>query len=438
MSKHTPLFALVVLAVLPLAAHAASPRRVVSLADALAQADMNVPSLRIARAQSAVSAAQTDEARAPLLPQLNASASYQRTTSNFVPRPSSVPNTINTTASSSGSTFNYFNFGATLSQTLFDAPSFGRWRAALATLGSVKASEAAARLDAAYGTRVAFFNARATQALIRVARETYDNQKRHLDQVKGFVEVGTRPEIDLAQARTNVANAKVAFIMAENNYAVAKAQLNVAMGVEADTEYDLGDGVADPIDIEDAGITEQVDVAQKSRPELVAFEEQLHAQALVLRATRWSYAPTIGASTSLSDGGISLGALAWNWNFQVSAQWNLFGGLMTYSQGKEAQAQLSVITAQRDSQRLQVRLELERGRLAVRAAKETVLAAADALENATLREKLAEGRYAAGVGNALELSDAVLALANAGAQRIQADFNVATARSQLLRALGRR
>jgi len=72
---------------------------------------------------------------------------------------------------------------------------------------------------------------------------------------------------------------------------------------------------------------------------------------------------------------------------------------------------------------------LEKGRLAVRAGKATLQAAGDALDNARIREKLAEGRYQAGVGNAIELADAVLALASAGGQRIQADFNLATARA---------
>jgi outer membrane protein len=50
--------------------------------------------------------------------------------------------------------------------------------------------------------------------------------------------------------------------------------------------------------------------------------------------------------------------------------------------------------------------------------------------------KLAEGRYSAGVGNIIELGDAQLALTNAEMQRIQADYNLATARAHLLRALG--
>ena len=437
MSEHR-LAIFLLASLLPLSAHA-DERRKIALADALAAADANLPALRGAEADVAVSVAQADEQRSPLLPQLSGTAVYRRATSNFVSSPGAVPGSVDTTAiSSSGRTKNYFNFAATLSQTLFDAPSFSRWRAALASVGAQRALAAAIRLDAAYNVRLSFFGARANQALMLVARETLANQKRHLEQVRGFVEVGTRPEIDLAQSRTDVANAQVALINAENNYATSKAQLNQAMGVAQDTEYDLGEGTAEPIDLEDSRIDDQVDAADRTRPELKAFDERLRAEALVLRANKWGYAPQLGLSTTATYAGQQLDNMAWNWNIQAGLSWNLFSGLLTYSQVKEAEAQLVSLRAQRDTERLQVRLELERGRLAVRAAKATVAASGDALENARLREKLAEGRYQAGVGSSIELSDAELALANAGAQKVQADFNVGSARAQLLRALGRR
>jgi outer membrane protein len=49
--------------------------------------------------------------------------------------------------------------------------------------------------------------------LVRVARETLDNQVRRIRQIEGFVRVGTRPEIDLAEARTDEANARVQLIV---------------------------------------------------------------------------------------------------------------------------------------------------------------------------------------------------------------------------------
>jgi outer membrane protein len=416
------------------ALHAAG-RRTVSLADALATADANLPALRGAQADTLAAKATADIALSPLLPQLTGNAAYQRATGNFAPRPGSG---ISTPAGSSTATFNYFNFGLNLSQTLFDAPTFLRWRSTLAAFGAQKQVLQGARLDAAYNVRVAFFNAQAMAALLGVARQTLTNQERHLAQIQGFVDVGTRPEIDLAQSKTDVANAKVALITAENNADAAKAQLNLAMGVETDTEYDLGEGRADSVDLEDQGIGVQFEVAAKERPELLVFEERLHAQRLLLRSNRWGYAPVLGASTGISDAGIELSNMGWNWNLQVGLTWSLFSGLGTYRAAQQAEAQLASLEAARDGERLQVRLEIERARLAVRAAKETVIAAAEALENAQLREKLAEGRYKAGVGNSLELSDAELGLAYAGAQRVQADFNLGNARAGLLRALGRR
>ncbi len=433
MSERSPLVAGCAV-LLALVAPARAERRVVSLDDALAVADANLPALRQVEAAVRVSAAQADEVRAPLLPQLNGVATYQRVTDNRA----SAPGVVAGTNVTSTDTVNFFNFGITLRQTVFDAPSFARWRASLAALGSQRAVVEVARLDAALTTRVAFFNARALAALGRVAQETLDNQQRHLAQVEGFVQVGTHPEIDLAQSKADVANAKVGLINAQNNYEAAKAALNQAMGVPADTAYDLGEGSVGEVELEDGEIEVLMAPAEKARPELHALDEQLRGQALALKAARWGYAPTIAASTALTDVGNGLGSLTWNWNFQLQASWNLFGGLLTYSQTKEAQAQLALLTAQRDGERLQIRLELERARLAVKAAKATILAATDALENARVRERLAEGRYQAGVGNAIELSDAVLALAGAGAQRVQADLNLATARAQLLRSLGRR
>ena len=53
------------------------------------------------------------------------------------------------------------------------------------------------------------------------------------------------------------------------------------------------------------------------------------------------------------------------------------------------------------------------------------------------RLELAEGRYRTGVGSAIELGDAQIAVTNAAAQVVQADYRLSTARAQLLRALGR-
>ncbi|HKQ67955.1 MAG TPA: TolC family protein, partial [Polyangiaceae bacterium] len=278
---------------------------------------------------------------------------------------------------------------------------------------------------------------RAERALVSVAKDTLDNQDRHLKQIQGFVELGARPAIDLAQSRTEVANAKVSVITAENAYATAKAQLNQAMGIAAPLDYEVAPDTLAPVEGEDQPTDALVQIALTSRPELVAAKKQIQAQEQLLRSARGNYAPTLSASTGVTDAGRSLDNLTWNWNAGVQITWPLFQGLAVPAQVREAEANIAVAKAQRDGEEQQLRLEVEQARLAVRAAKASILAVEEAVQNARERLRLAEGRYQTGVGNAIELGDAQNAKSTSEGERVRADYDLATARAQLLRALGR-
>ena len=398
----------------------------------------NQPLLRQAHAQSDAAFARADEARAPLLPQVTGSATYQRATSNFVARPGSVPNTVTSATRSNFDTFDYWNFGITASQLIYDfgqTPS--RWRAAQASAEGQRENERATQLQTLLNARTAFFGARAQKALLGVAQDTLKNQERHLAQIQGFVEIGTRPEIDLAQARSDVATAKVQVISAENAYATAKAQLNLAMGAARSTEYDVTDDTFPAVVDEDQPTELLVQSALATRPELAAYAKQLQASERLVSSAKAAYGPQLGASTGLTEAGPTLDNLRWNWNAQVTLSWPLFQGMLVPAQVREAQANLASTTAQRDTVEQQLRLEVEQARLAVRAAKASIVAVDEALTNSRQRLRLAEGRYSTGVGSILELSDAQLAAANASAQRVAADYNLGSARAQLTKALGR-
>jgi outer membrane protein TolC len=85
----------------------------------------------------------------------------------------------------------------------------------------------------------------------------------------------------------------------------------------------------------------------------------------------------------------------------------------------------------------QVRVDVGTAQLAVQAAREALTAAMQGRQAANTQLALANGRFAAGVGNAVEVSDAQLASDQAGAQEVQARLNLDVARSQLIAALGR-
>lgn len=416
-----------------------APPRTLSLGEALQTARMNQPQLRQARAGTEAARARADEARSPLLPQLNATANYQRTTANAVTRAGAgVISTFSSISPSSKfDTFNFYNFGLGANQLIYDfGQTTGRWKAAKATAEAQADTERATLLEVDLNLRIAYFNARAAKELLQVARETLANQERHFTQVEAFVQVGTQPEIDLAQARTNRANARVQLINAQNGYETAKVQLNQAMGIEGPTNYDVIDETLPPLKNENRPIDALLDEALKARPEFAAFANQVRAQELTIRSINGAYWPSLSVSTDLTKAGTGLGDLTWNWDANVLLTWPLFQGGLTRAQSREARANLTNLNAQVDAFRQEVRLVVDQARLAVLAAKASIGAADEAVINAKERLRLAEKRYETGVGNIIELSDAQLALTNAESQKVQAEYNLASARARLLQALG--
>src|SRR6185369_10157000 len=132
--------------------------------------------------------------------------------------------------------------------------------------------------------RVAYFETRAAKDLVGVAHETLANQERHLSQTEAFVRAGTRAEIDLAQVRTDRANARVSVINAENGYASAKARLNQAMGVESGTDFDVADESMPALSDEDGALAVLVQRALATRPEFAALQYQMRSQESTLSA----------------------------------------------------------------------------------------------------------------------------------------------------------
>jgi outer membrane protein len=412
--------------------------RVVTLDQALQSARERQPQLRQAQAASEAAAARQSQARAPMLPQVSAIASYQRTTDNSISKPG-APITPGQ-GGSSFSTLPSLSDNISASMLLFDfGATPNRYRAARAQAEAARDSEQATALQVDFNVRAAYFDARANKALVGVAEETLANQQRHLDQTEGFVQAGTHPEIDLVQARTDTANARVQLINTQNAYEQSKVTLNAAMGILGPTNYDVGDESLLPLLDEDDPTGDRLfEEASKGRPEVAALEQQVRASQLTATALRGQYGPSLSANAGFTQAGESLYRLGWNASFGLTLSWQIFQGGLTNAEVQEAEANVANALAQLDLQRQQIRSDIDSARLAVRAAKATISATQEALTNARVRLQLAEQRYEVGVGSAIELGDAQVALTQAAAQAVQADDRLATARAQLLRAVGRR
>jgi len=418
---------------LVLVAQAAAPR-VVTLHEAERLATERQPQLRAARAGTQAATARADEARSGLLPQVSGTAGYQRSTANLIPRPGS----FNATTSNTLNTYNFYSTNVSLSQLLWDfGQTTDRWRAAKAGAEATADQERSTAQLIVLQVRSAFFTARADKELVVVARDNLANQRKHLEQIQGFVEAGTRPSIDLSAARAATANAEVQLTTSENAYVTSKVLLNQAMGVEGPIDYEVSDEALPPVPEEGADPGILLQDALGARPDVAALQQQVRVQQLTLASIRGAYWPSLGASAGFTQGGTRLDDLGWNLSAGVTLTWQIFQGGLTNAQVRESEANIAAAVAQLDAIRQQVHVDVEQARLAIRAGKATLVSAQQALASARDVLAQAEARYQNGAGSIIELGDAQVAAASAGAQVVQADFQLATARAQLLRALGR-
>jgi outer membrane protein len=373
-----------------------------------------------------------------------AAAGYQRATGNVTPRGGSVvtatgTQTVSTQANNSWNTYNGFSDSVVATQLLWDFDqTYGRYGAAKALSESALANERASQLLIVYNVRAAYFAARANKALAEVARQTVANDQKHLDQINGFVQAGTRSQIDLVQAKTDLSNAQLAQVNAENNYETAKQSLLLAMGSPGSTDFDVADESLPPVPSETSlELQPLVDEALKARPEMEAFIDQARAQTETIASAKGAYGPSISANAGFSQGGDALDNLGWNGYIGVSLSWGIFQGGLTNATVREAEANLRSIAAQTEAERQQIASDVNNARLQVRGGLASAVASREVLVNAKELLRLAEGQYQTGIGSIIQLSDAQVAETVAEAQVIQADFTLAASRALLLKALGR-
>jgi outer membrane protein len=414
---------------------------VLRLEDATRLALRKQPQVLAARASVEAQLGRKDQARAPMLPQVTGTASaihaYGALARSGASATTGAAATSPAAAPSTGQ-YDYFSFGATATQLLWDfGQNYRKYESATSLSESLRETERAVALGVLVNVRRAFFLARAQRALIQVAEETLANNEKHKKQVEGFVSVGTRPEIDLAQAKSDVANARVLLVTAQNGYDVAKAQLSQAAG-GIDGAFEVADEELPPVDGEDQPLDALVSRALAERPELTALTRQRDANERTIEGLKGGYLPTLSAQAGASTAGLGLDVLQPAWNVGAVASWPVFQGGLTRGQLREAEANRDGTDAQVESGRLQIRFDVEGAWLTVKGAKATIAAAEEARVNANERLRLAEGRYGQGVGTIIELGDAQVAKTNADATLVSAQFSLSSARAQLLSALGRR
>jgi len=414
------------------------PTEILTLEQALANADAHQPTILQANASASAARARVEETLGPLLPQITGAGAVIGT--QYFGNPGSVIGV--STGPAGGTTFASgggmrTTLSLTANQLIWDfGLTLDRYRSFKAGAQQYEFSAEDARVQAHLTVRSAYYNTSALKGLLAVARETLENQKRHLAQTEGMVRVGTKPEIALVQEKTNTANDVFQAIQAEGNYGTGKALLNQAMGIEGPTSFEVQPLDAPPVEGENDTIDQLVSVALKTRPAYAAIQRQVDAQSLLVASYKGSYWPSLSVQAGVFTYATRPSNFAGDYYGQVLLNWTLFNGLTNIANVNEQKQNLIAVEAQRDQLRQQIRYDLEQARFQVLATRSGLDSANLAVDNARELLRLAEARYTAGVGNYIERGDAQVSFTNAQVQRISAQFNLNNARATLLAKLG--
>ena len=285
-----------------------------------------------------------------------------------------------------------------------------------------------------------YYNTQAARAAVIAAQESEKASRESLTAAEVRYKVGAGTPADRLQAQTAWSQATLNRIKAEGTLKNAFGTLANVMGLDANQPLQLTEiSNAMPDESFERDIETLINAARQSRPDLKAAEAQLKAAQSNVDFARSSGLPTLslGAGPSWQQQNNSGGNITSHSNsVGLTLTLPIFSGFDTTYKIRSAQIKAEVASAQRDNVRLQVALEVWTAYQNLLTATQTIRTSADLLASAEQSERVALGRYKAGVGNILDVLNAQSALASAREQRIQAMLDWNISRATLAKAVG--
>jgi outer membrane protein TolC len=443
----TPLLALA------LAVTSAAP--VLTLDEALAEAQRKNLDLKVARARLTQAEQASSKAWAGYLPTVTASAAYTRNSDEAsftlptvsvirdVGRPTSGPDDAEGTPTNLQliptefqeaviQPYNAITGQLEVRQALIVPQLWAAIRAASQAEEVARLSTEAQRRELLFVVAQAYYGAAAQQEALRAQARLLDlNQAREKDTQARF-DAGTVTRVALLRAKLDRTRAEQDLLSSRN--ALAAAKLALATLLQRDPNFEL----APPPEPQPP--TAGADLAEKAldeRPDVAAARKGEELAETQRRGARYAYLPTLGLSGVFRAGNVGgFTGKSTSWAITLAASWTIWDGGLREAELREQSARVAEAEAQRQAAEARAREEVLRSQLELESAMANREKSREALELARESQRLTDISFRAGVSTYLEVADvnAALTAAEVGdvAERLQASL----AALRLLKAVG--
>lgn len=425
-------FALLLLVVAPLALRAqdtAAAPVALTLEQAITRGRERGINAALARLNERVAQARITQRRADLLPAVGVSANWSRKTLNLdefgIPIATGVTDP-----------FSLWNFQVRASETLFDASTLTRLRAAK---DSALASGADARaVGELAGAQAGLAYLRAVSAGETVRAREADSAVAGdlLGQARQLVEAGVSPAIDATRSEVQFASVRTQLEVARNQRDRTLLDLARALDLPAGTPITLADSLSAGSTALPGTPDAAVQFALEHRAEVAAERGRTRVIERTLKAIGYEYLPSLAVGGQYVQSGRELGTLEGTWLVQAGLSVPLFDGFRRPARQQEQSLRLEAQRLRLHDTEQQVATEARQALLDLSSAGHQVELAGERLRLAERELAQARERFAAGVAGSVETTQAQGGLVAARDALIQARVNAAVARVSARRALG--
>lgn len=301
--------------------------------------------------------------------------------------------------------------------------------------------------DVVFQVEQAYYRLIGNDALVRVNGQSLNNAKTALEAAQKRRESGLATVADVYRAETQVAQSQLNLTRSSGELEKSRGLLASVVGLPVNVAISV-QPLQQPTRITEmtTGISELLEKAKSSRPDLVAAEAQVRAAEANAKAVARAGLPSIevtggGGHTLFNDNRPA----ASNYNIGLALRIPIFTGFRNTYSARQAQAQADAAAANRDVLFRQTEVEVWQGYYDLNTATSSISSTLAQVRSAEQTSQATLARYKSGFGSILDLITAQQDESNARVQQIQsyldwfttlARLQVAVGASDLLKAAG--
>ncbi|MGD2184560.1 MAG: TolC family protein [Desulfobacterales bacterium] len=261
-----------------------------------------------------------------------------------------------------------------------------------------------------------------------IVQHTLATARANLKMVMSRYESGFVVKSDLLQTQVHIANLEQQQLQAASQVEIARAELNAAMGVAIDSEFELvsrldsGEEIAEPLE-------RWIKIALDHRADLKQIDFQLSVAEEEIKKSRAAHLPSLNLAGNYEVNTEDFNESADNYSIGAVLNFNIFSGNRTSAKVREAKAALRQIQSVRRKLEQRVLVETRQAYLHADNAWRRIRVARAAVAQAEEALRIVRNRYKNGLFTIVDLLNSELALQKAHTNHLRAihDYKVSTA-----------